>query len=125
MFKKNHKKGNTRLSDRKEKKERIKKIFKTSLAVSACIATFLVLVSTVSYIYGLVLKSPFFELEDVWVSPTAKVTSEEILEIAQIMPKANILSLDLRSIEKKVLMIDAKNLSNGTFIESQNDTGIA
>jgi len=103
MFKKFRKKGNLRLSDRKEKKQKIKKIFKTALSLSACIVTFLLFVSFISYVYGFILKAPFFELQDIWVSSTTKVTAEDILKIAQIMPKANILSLDLRSIEKKVL----------------------
>ena len=103
MFKKFRKKGNLRLSDRKEKKQKIKKIFKTVLSLSACIVTFLLFVSFISYVYGFILKAPFFELQDIWVSPTTKVTAEDILKIAQIMPKANILSLDLHSIEKRVL----------------------
>ena len=89
--------------NREEEKNRRYKILKTCLSTALASFVFSLVISLFYFGYHFMITTKLFSLESIEMNELHKTTRDEIIQQAGIAPSSNILSLNLKDIEKKIL----------------------
>ncbi|MBI2609359.1 MAG: FtsQ-type POTRA domain-containing protein [Deltaproteobacteria bacterium] len=95
-------KVNRKLSSIQAQKEKTKTMFKVSGQTALSLVCFFILIMGVYFFYQYLLKSSFFYLKEIAISPTTRVSHTQVLQLAHIAPHVNIISLNLKDVEKRI-----------------------
>ncbi|MBI2026814.1 MAG: FtsQ-type POTRA domain-containing protein [Deltaproteobacteria bacterium] len=96
-------KKNKKVKSIEEQKKRRRRIFKTCIATAGASFIFFVFISFFYFGYHFIITTPLFSLESIEINKIQKVSRETVLELAGLTPTVNILSLNLKEVETKIL----------------------